>query len=46
MMGFMLFFCSKHLIVTGRVAVLEAVPQAVISASTMFPMNLTEKEIC
>ena len=40
-----LFFSSRALMVTGRVAELEAVPKAVTIALPMFAMNLREK-IC
>ena len=40
-----LFFSSRALMVTGRVAELEAVPKAVTIAFPMFAMNLREK-IC
>ena len=40
-----LFFSSRALMVTGRVAELEAVPKAVTIALPMFAMNLGEK-IC
>ena len=38
-----LFFSSRALMVTGRVAELEAVPKAVTIALPMFAMNLREK---
>ena len=38
-----LFFSSRALMVTGRVAELEAVPKAVTIALPMFAMNLGEK---
>ena len=38
-----LFFSSRALMVTGRVAELEAVPKAVTIALPMFAMNLAEK---
>ena len=34
------FFSSRQFMVTGRVAELEAVPQAVVRAPDMFFMNL------
>ena len=34
------FFSSRQFMVTGRVAKLEAVPQAVVRAPDMFLMNL------
>ena len=39
-LGSTLFFSSRQFMVTGRVAELEAVPQAVVSAPSMFLMNL------
>lgn len=39
-LGSTLFFSSRQFMVTGRVAELEAVPQAVVSAPSMFRMNL------
>ena len=39
-LGSTLFFSSRQFMVTGRVAELEAVPQAVVSALSMFRINL------
>jgi hypothetical protein len=39
-LGSILFFSSKQVIVTGKVAEDEAVPKAVVKAFMMFPMNL------
>ena len=39
-LGSTLFFFSRQFMVTGRVAELEAVPQAVVIAPSMFLMNL------
>ena len=39
------FFSSRQFMVTGSVAELEAVPQAVVMAPNMFLMNLKQKNV-
>ena len=44
-LGSTLFFSSRQFMVTGSVAELEAVPQAVVSAANMFLINLRKKSM-
>ena len=44
-LGSTLFFSSRQFMVTGSVAELEAVPQAVVSAANMFLINLRKNSM-